>query len=254
VWHPLRVRVLTLSVFGAIAIGCGGIAVVDPTDGSGGASSTTSSSSSSGTTTTGPCVPLNCNDVGCGFEAPDGCGGMIFCGCELCSVTRGPQQIVSAGSNESNRSWDGPSNAILSDDNYAEIDAMIFGDVSELLLAWELGFDLPSDAFVVGVEANVERRASAGVGLVDHQVSLIVDGTVGSENKALPGEWAANEETASYGGSADMWGVPRLPLSDVNDPQFGVAFGVRYDQMAGNDWALVDAITVTVHFSAQQCP
>jgi len=60
---------------------------------------------------------------------------------------------------------------------------------------------------------------------MDNIVKIIkADGSLGSENKAINGEWGL-ESYISYGGASDVWGES-WTAEDINDADFGVVLSV----------------------------
>lgn len=143
------------------------------------------------------------------------------------------------------RPWSSANKAITSDDQRAEVSAMINGEVSHYLWASGYGFTLPSTATITGIEVAIERSALSGVGIVDNEVRLTKGAVLGTA-KAANGVWGTSETVITYGGPNDMWGTTLTP-ADVNLAGFGVALSTKYPSVSGNDWPRVDVIRVTIY-------
>jgi hypothetical protein len=97
--------------------------------------------------------------------------------------------------------------------------------------------------------ATVADDALSAVGLVDHRVRLVKGNTIGATDKSTNGTWPKNLGIVTYGGQNDLWGDTFMP-ADVNAASFGAVLAVRYAMSAGNDWAYVDHMQITVRY----CP
>jgi hypothetical protein len=79
-------------------------------------------------------------------------------------------------------------------------------------------------------------------------VSLIIGGSVSGDNKAATStKWPTTEADASYGGSADKWGLTPS-AAQINASNFGVALSVKNFGATGAT-ASVDCIEVTVTYT-----
>lgn len=162
-----------------------------------------------------------------------------------------PAGLVVDDATVGTRAWTTPNNARFSDDATASISAMVSGEESHYLLASNFGFDIPAGAAITGFTVQAERRASGSFNVVDNYVRIVKGGNIGAQDRATGPAWSGFDSTSSYGGASDTWGLAFTP-DDVNASNFGVAFSARYAAgAAGNGYAYVDQIRVTVHLS---CP
>lgn len=94
------------------------------------------------------------------------------------------------------------------------------------LKATNFGFNIPSDATINGIKVEIEKRGSINDGdndyVRDKTIKIIkADGTLGTTNKAVAGNWDTTDTYVTYGSSSDLWGETWAP-GDINDADFGV--------------------------------
>ena len=123
------------------------------------------------------------------------------------------------------------------------------------LIATDLASAIPAGATIDGIEITVERRGNCTVGKwCDKTVSLYT-GAVSGDNKAVLTSWGnTSDSTATYGGSADLWGLS-LDAATLNASSFGVALSVQasgLDMEDGNPE--VDAFGITVYYTEAATP
>jgi cysteine-rich repeat protein len=140
--------------------------------------------------------------------------------------------------------WGSPSQATSSDDLYA-FAAVGTGTPSHYLAASNFGFALPPTAVVLGIRADVERRAIGGIA-TDNAVRIIKGGVIGATDRSLGGSWPATDTVVSYGGASDLWGET-WTAANINAAGFGVAISAK-DSISGA-LAQVDAMSITVFYS-----
>ena len=99
------------------------------------------------------------------------------------------------------------------------------GAVSKYLLMDNLGFAVPTDAVVDGVQLTITRSGLYDV--FDEEVKMVVGGAVQTQNKARTAKWLPVGSGASYGSSGDCWqqGLALTPAI-VNAADFGFALKV----------------------------
>ncbi len=219
------------------------------------------------------CTPTTCAAAGvqCG-NVSDGCGSTLACtdtctvpswcggggientcGCMASgSLARTGTATASVPFTGSTRAWSGTASALLSDNQRAEISGMTSAQISEYLVVKGFGFKLPPNAVIAGVTMAVERSALSGVGIVDASVRLVKAAAIVGTDKATTTQWSTTDTTVSYGGATDLWATTWTP-ADVNSPDFGAAIAAKYTSTAGNDWARIDQIRITVHFTVPGC-
>ena len=155
--------------------------------------------------------------------------------------------------------WINPSDAAIPDGAFATAQLMAEGTCfqsscyyARALYAEDFGYLLPPTSLVTGIRAEVLRQSSSAQAVEDTIVQLIVSGTPGGSNKALPGYWPVSPAYAAYGDSTDTWGLP-LTAAQVANSGFGIAIKpVNRDTAAAGATAAIDHIRVTVfyHYAA----
>ncbi len=155
------------------------------------------------------------------------------------------------------KTWNNPSNAKATDnsDAYAATTlGEMFGNYySHYLKATDFGFNIPSDAKIMGIRVGIERSANynnSGNYVDDSEIKIVKGGEIGSTNKASGTNWPTTDAYASYGGSSDLWGEA-WTAADVNASNFGVVLQARlYDsQMAYQTLAYVDHMRIDVWYA-----
>lgn len=120
-------------------------------------------------------------------------------------------------------------------------------EASHYLKATQFGFALPESAIILGIVASVKRRvgSAGGPGVSDHSVKLVKAGAVGGTDHVGAGEWTNTDVVATYGSSADLWGLT-WTRAQINESGFGVAISA---QSTATRHARIDAITITVYYA-----
>jgi hypothetical protein len=223
------------------------------------------------------CVPKTCRvgaTTDCG-SPPDACGGTLNCGntCPtlgpnttcggggvqfVCGCTAGsPTTVgVNTGSNGLDNAslgavaWTSPSLAVALDSALATA-TLAQGQVSHYLEVEGFNFFVPSGATIQGIEVDVRRSSTNGVGIQDQSVKLVKNGAIIGTEHATATTWPNTLATAVYGGPTDLWGTTWLP-SDVNSATFGAAIAA-YRNSAAADAPNVDSIQIKVTY-ATSCP
>lgn len=133
--------------------------------------------------------------------------------------------------------WTTPDNVFLSDDS----DGTYAGSTQQYMNAKTLGFAIPEDVIIRGIEVSIEG-ASAGSRTME--VGLTKDGStlVGSlKSQAL----TATDTIYRLGGATDVWSVTEgLSVAELNSANFGVL--VRDSVASASDLA-IDHIMVRVY-------
>lgn len=172
-------------------------------------------------------------------------------------ATQGPFQpdsgatLSNAGTSENAEAWVNPGNITADDGTTASITAATYDtpDISQLLVASDFDFTIPTGATINGIEVFVERSNAAGAAS-DNRVQL-AKGTafanlVGDNKADTALDWPATLTIKTYGGAADLWGTTWTP-AEINATTFAVMLSVQAD--AANTDVAVDAISVTVHYT-----
>lgn len=142
-----------------------------------------------------------------------------------------------------NQDWVNLDKAVVRDDNSSVTNTLGTNATTGFLTMSELKLQVPFDATITGVSAEIVRGSPGGV--VDGAVRLFRAGTPFGLTKVSVAAWPSTDAPATYGSSTDLWGVQLTP-AEVNAGEFGV--GVSAHCKVGGTQARVDAIAVTVHF------
>lgn len=115
------------------------------------------------------------------------------------------------------------------------------------------GFSLPSDAAVVGIEVDIEKKADVADTVKDKLVQLLnASGTLEGDDKAdVDTAWGTSDATANYGGSTDMWGTT-FAKADVEDSDFGVEIRATKGTSTSDVIASIDHVSITIHYTASE--
>lgn len=160
--------------------------------------------------------------------------------------------LSNAGSSENAEAWVTPSNITSDNGTSSTITAATYDspDISQLLVASNFGFTIPTRSTIDGIVVVVDRNNAAGAAS-DNRVQL-AKGTafanlVGTNKADTTTDWPASLATASYGtGTTDLWGTT-WTVAEINASSFAVMLSVQAD--AANTDVGVDFISVTVHYT-----
>ena len=141
------------------------------------------------------------------------------------SVTAYPGSVASVLYSSNEFPWNNPENAKADDGNYAYVTISNGSSAyTNLLLATNFGFSIPSDRYIVGVKAEAQGYSNLSYSCYEITVLLYYNSSSISNNKKA-GTWDVIEVTKAWGDSGDTWGAYLTP-SIVNDSSFG--FGIRF--------------------------
>ncbi|WNG59921.1 hypothetical protein F0U59_38295 [Archangium gephyra] len=163
-------------------------------------------------------------------------------------MARSVKEATTASSESNTLAWQNPNNIKARDGALATVSGLSGDRASEQLTATGFGFTLPPTAIVHGVQVTVRRQTLSGSDtLRDSTVRLVSGGGPVGGNRALGTTWKLPATDVQYGGSSDLWGRA-WKVEEVNDPSFGVALGVRYAVVSGNDHPRVDSVQMAVSY------
>lgn len=160
--------------------------------------------------------------------------------------------LANAGSSENANAWTNPGNVSANDGTEATITAATYDapDISELLVASNFGFTIPTNGTVDGITVEIERRDQAIGAASDNRVQLATSTTfaslVGTNKADTALDWPTAVAIKTYGGSADTWTAGLTP-DQVNSSNFSVMLSVQAD--AANTDIFVDFIRVTINYT-----
>jgi len=185
------------------------------------------------------------------------------------SLVRTPGSTSMGGTGQA---WSQPDSARISDDARATVNlAGTAGGAdfqqSQSLNLTNLGFALPAQATVVGIQLSIEGQGTCGCSDCDRCVTFVDVELLGGSGPTfpIPISMLAVESTTSVGGTFDLWGLA-WTAAQVNDPGFGVRvlgslglqdvflclpiFGCSYAacDCTGTGSTALDAVSVTVFF------
>jgi hypothetical protein len=146
------------------------------------------------------------------------------------------------------KAWSNPSNAKASDNSYATCE-LAAGKQSHHLLAKNFGFEIPETARIVGIVAEVERKASASNhDVVDLYVKIVKGGSITGTNQKNLYAWPTSDAYKVYGASDDLWGEEWEP-EDINAEGFGLVVAVENNSTTTAYTASVDHIRLTPYYT-----
>lgn len=157
--------------------------------------------------------------------------------------------------------WTQPQNAQTLDGVYSTISQTVgvLATVrSNYLVAQGFGFNIPAGATICGVTVQVHRiRLDLLLGdITDNSVKLLSGGSIAGINHASATSWSTTEQTVTYGGASDTWGLSLTPAI-VNNANFGV--GVSATMTGGPLLALllqggIDYISIAITYNNGTLP
>jgi hypothetical protein len=152
--------------------------------------------------------------------------------------------------------WSNPGNIIAVGSPYSETATLGTGGTSHYLQGTNYGFDIPTNATIIGIQVVINRFAptTLGVGVRDQAVYLVknISGSpviqTAGDNKATGTTWPTSLNTANYGSASDLWGLSWTP-SDINNVNFGVALSAHNNGSWTTRKATVDYMQITVSYT-----
>lgn len=138
---------------------------------------------------------------------------------------------------------------LLSDDNEYAL-WLGGGETSYYLQCTQFDFSaIPDGAQINGIELSFKRLNTGSADAFDLTIKLVKNGTITGNNKSVGATWSVAEETVTFGGASDLWGVS-LTAADVKASNFGVAIQIEKDVVFGDPdpRAGIDYLTLTVHY------
>lgn len=140
-------------------------------------------------------------------------------------------------------SYTNPDNIKVSDNVYAVGQL----DFQSGFNATNFGFSIPTGSTINGILFEVEKKNTySGTPTSDFSVKIIKsNGTAGSVDKKIVGNWSDSDTYSSYGGASDLWSET-WTAEDINDADFGLAFGSYTYDGSGS----VDHVRCTVYYTA----
>lgn len=178
---------------------------------------------------------------------------------KIIGQTAGPNSPGTASNIGATNPWSNPTNLISSNNTYSSV-SLNNGQVSDVVVATNFGFSIPTSATIDGVTVEIEKYGSRTVFfipiryIIDNTISLTTDGTNPlGDNKANGTPWPISDTSpstyTSYGGSADGWNASLTP-SLVNSTSFGIYIDVSCIFWPGGpETGYIDHIRVTIDYT-----
>jgi len=141
--------------------------------------------------------------------------------------------------------WANPANIFADDGSNATSSFFNTIFVTQDLIGRGFGFDIPTNAVIDGIVAQIEVPSSTRWAESNGTVRLQKAGTTVGDNKAGTGSSLSNVWT--YGGEADLWGTTWTP-AEINASNFGLVFAATFTS-SPNDFSIaVDYMRLTVYW------
>ena len=143
--------------------------------------------------------------------------------------------------------WTTSTNVYTSNNTYAT-NSVAKSSNGAYLTVTNWGFTIPAGATILGIQLNIEDKASATSSLKDETVQLLKAGTATGANKAVTGTlWGTTDTTVGYGAANDLWSAAWTP-ADINASTFGVRLRVANANSSSSRTASVDYVNMTVTY------
>jgi hypothetical protein len=150
-------------------------------------------------------------------------------------------------------SWLNSQNAMLPDSVYASTQIHSYPNCfmndcyyARALMAENFGFSIPAASNIMGIKAEVLRKASAPNSMLDTIVRLLKFGNDTGSNHAVSGYWLLNSNYQVYGDSTDLWGTTWNP-TEINSNTFGLFYKPK-NSNPNFVTAFVDHIRLIVYY------
>lgn len=145
--------------------------------------------------------------------------------------------------------WADTGNAAANDGSYSKaINPGSSSKTTHYLKATNFGFSIPSEATIVGIKVEFERKEqSSDHNIQDSSIRLVKGGVISGSDLQTDTEWPVTEAYAAYGSSeTELWGLTWTP-ADINSSSFGVAISAYIYHWTGQAW--IDHIRITVYYT-----
>jgi Tfp pilus assembly protein PilX len=142
--------------------------------------------------------------------------------------------------------WTSSTNVFSSNNVYAT--ASLAGSAQSANLdVTNFGFNLPTGSTIVGIEADIERKASNTNSIEDYDVFLLKAGAASGNDKASTTDWGTSDSTRTYGSGTDLWGTTWTE-AQVEASNFGIRLKVR-NLSTSSRTASVDWVNIRVYYT-----
>lgn len=133
-------------------------------------------------------------------------------------------------------------NVNLSDNIFAT--ATVNG-TTQYLKCTGYGFAIPTNATILGITVNLERKSSSASRTTDGAMRLVKAGVIGTVDRSKPTVYTTADVIEAHGNSADLWGAAWTP-ADINSSLFGAAFAAKTTR---SRTVSVDHLPISVSYS-----
>lgn len=155
----------------------------------------------------------------------------------------------------SDYSFGSPVNTLLNDgaDAIAASILQISDKQTDYLQVKGFGFNIPTAASICGIKVTVVRKADNVLlnlaTVTDYNVRVMKSGSPAGNNLADGiTQWSSTNETVTYGGNGQLWGVSWTP-TDVNSSNFGFSLSAEiHGTVALFPAARINYISMTVYY------
>lgn len=163
-----------------------------------------------------------------------------------------PRAATSAGDGAA--TWSSTSNVLTKTDLYNDSSfatAIIpASSVSDTIAINDFGFNIPTDATIVGIEALSWSESDSPTYIFDSVVKLYKAGAPVGSNYADGSGWATHGSSPgkAYGGAADLWGTTWTP-AQINASDFGIGISVSNTYGGSSLDARLGVVAIRVRYT-----
>lgn len=119
--------------------------------------------------------------------------------------------------------------------------------ISHYLLMTNFGFSIPTDATILGIRVESNKKQSGGT-IAWNSVKLVKTGVISGTDRATDdaASWTTLDTQGVHGSSSQLWGLTWTP-ADINASTFGVAMSVK-NTGGSIQTASIDGIRIVVYY------
>ena len=157
---------------------------------------------------------------------------------------------ICANEDQGAEDWVSPDNAKTSNDAYSSVSLPKIAGASDILLAGDYGFSIPSGATIDGIEVKIEHKGGAAGSIADVYVQLTKASILVGDNKASASKWATSDGEITYpasGGATDKWGTT-WTVADINN-EIGLGLRAQNSNADNAVTAYVDCISIRIYYT-----
>ena len=152
--------------------------------------------------------------------------------------------------------WNSLSNLYALDGVYTSYGKYGTGTLETLSIK-QFGFNLPTNATVLGVLVEVNRRCNTNGSYYafDYSTRLLDDTATpsGTNIADTATHWNTSYSYVGIGGSTNLWGNTLTP-SIVNSPEFGFSYAVRVISPDTTTYVYIDHVRMTIYYEVNSSP